>query len=134
MHDIFVEKQYLGKSLWKVERLSFGRLAPVIGLPCPNPNPLHPPRGSDWESPASAETLAIPAANFSIVLFGAYMRSLPLVLTCYPCFIMPFLATDYIPLPTTDLLSWIFDKPLYDEDKPVSLQLLRSSLLYRKHG
>ena len=26
-----------------------------------------------------------------------------------------------LPLPTTDLLSWIFDNPTYDQDKPVSV-------------
>lgn len=34
---------------------------------------------------------------------------------------MPFLAEEHIAIPTTDLLSWMFDKQTYDADKPVSI-------------
>ena len=34
---------------------------------------------------------------------------------------MIFEAERQLPLPTTDLLSWIFDNPTYDQDKPVSV-------------
>jgi hypothetical protein len=33
---------------------------------------------------------------------------------------MPFLAERKLPIPTKDLLSWTFDEPTYDVDKPVS--------------
>lgn len=33
---------------------------------------------------------------------------------------MPFLAETTVPIPTQDILSWIFDEPKYDLDKPVS--------------
>jgi hypothetical protein len=32
---------------------------------------------------------------------------------------MVFLATEHRDLPTKDLLSWIFDEPSYDPNKPV---------------
>jgi hypothetical protein len=32
---------------------------------------------------------------------------------------MVFLATEYRELPTKDLISWIFDEPNYDPNKPV---------------
>lgn len=32
---------------------------------------------------------------------------------------MPFLAEEHITIPSTDLLSWMFDKQTYDADKPV---------------
>jgi hypothetical protein len=34
---------------------------------------------------------------------------------------MPFLAEEHIDIPTTDLLSWMFDKQPYDTDKPVKV-------------
>jgi len=34
-------------------------------------------------------------------------------------YVMPFLAEEHIDIPTTDLLSWMFDKQRYDADKPV---------------
>jgi hypothetical protein len=34
---------------------------------------------------------------------------------------MPFLAETILPIPNKDILSWIFDEPQYDEDKPVSI-------------
>jgi 4-coumarate--CoA ligase len=33
---------------------------------------------------------------------------------------MPFLAQEHIPIPSQDLLSWMFDHPTYDVDEPVS--------------
>jgi hypothetical protein len=33
---------------------------------------------------------------------------------------MPFLAQEQIPIPSKDLLSWMFDEQKYDADKPVS--------------
>lgn len=36
---------------------------------------------------------------------------------------MPFLAEEHIDIPTTDLLSWMFDKQTYDVDKPVMMML-----------
>jgi hypothetical protein len=33
---------------------------------------------------------------------------------------MPFLAEEHIDIPTTDLLSWMFDEQTYDADKPVN--------------
>lgn len=33
---------------------------------------------------------------------------------------MPFLAEETIPIPNKDILSWTFDNPQYDQDKPVS--------------
>lgn len=30
-----------------------------------------------------------------------------------------FRPDEYLPLPTKDILSWIFDSPSYDQDKPV---------------
>jgi hypothetical protein len=32
---------------------------------------------------------------------------------------MPFLAEEHIVIPTTDLLSWMFDKQTYNADDPV---------------
>lgn len=32
---------------------------------------------------------------------------------------MPFLAQEHVNIPTKDLLSWMFDEPQYDLDKPV---------------
>jgi len=32
---------------------------------------------------------------------------------------MPFLAKQHTPIPELDLLSYFFDNPLYDLDKPV---------------
>lgn len=32
---------------------------------------------------------------------------------------MPFLAQEHVPIPTTDLLSWMLDSPKYDVDEPV---------------
>jgi hypothetical protein len=32
---------------------------------------------------------------------------------------MPFLAEQNLPIPNKDLLSWMFDEPGYDVDKPV---------------
>ena len=32
---------------------------------------------------------------------------------------MPILAKKHTPIPEQDLLSWFFDNPLYDLDKPV---------------
>jgi hypothetical protein len=32
---------------------------------------------------------------------------------------MPFLAEQKLPIPNKDLLSWMFDEPGYDVDKPV---------------
>ena len=37
---------------------------------------------------------------------------------------MPFLAERKLPIPNKDLLSWTFDEPHYDVDKPVSRELL----------
>ncbi|KAF1932209.1 4-coumarate-CoA ligase [Didymella exigua CBS 183.55] len=34
---------------------------------------------------------------------------------------MPFLAEEHIDIPTTDLLSWMFDRQTYDADKPVMM-------------
>ena len=34
---------------------------------------------------------------------------------------MPFLAEEHIDIPTTDLLSWMFDAQTYDADKAVML-------------
>lgn len=34
---------------------------------------------------------------------------------------MPFLAEEHIVIPSTDLLSWIFDAQTYDADKAVML-------------
>lgn len=36
---------------------------------------------------------------------------------------MPFLAEEHIEVPTTDLLSWMFDRQVYDADKPVMMLL-----------
>lgn len=33
---------------------------------------------------------------------------------------MPFLAQEHLPISNKDILSWIFDEPKYDLDKPVS--------------
>jgi hypothetical protein len=33
---------------------------------------------------------------------------------------MPFLAEQHLPIPNKDLLSWMFDDPGFDVDKPVS--------------
>jgi hypothetical protein len=32
---------------------------------------------------------------------------------------MPFLAEKHVPIPNKDLLSWMFDEPQFDQDKPV---------------
>lgn len=32
---------------------------------------------------------------------------------------MPFLAEKHIPIPSKDLLSWMFDEQKFDQDKPV---------------
>ena len=32
---------------------------------------------------------------------------------------MPFLAEEHIDIPSTDLLSWMFDQETYDANKPV---------------
>ncbi|KAH7405805.1 4-coumarate-CoA ligase [Phaeosphaeria sp. MPI-PUGE-AT-0046c] len=32
---------------------------------------------------------------------------------------MPFLAKEHIPIPTKDILSWMYDDPVYDQDTPV---------------
>lgn len=33
---------------------------------------------------------------------------------------MPFLAEKHVPIPNKDLLSWMYDEPKFDQDKPVS--------------
>jgi hypothetical protein len=33
-----------------------------------------------------------------------------------------FKAREHAPLPTTDILSWIFDNPTYDINKPVHIR------------
>ncbi|KAJ4374200.1 hypothetical protein N0V83_002941 [Neocucurbitaria cava] len=32
---------------------------------------------------------------------------------------MPFLAKEHVPIPTKDILSWMYDEPLYDQDRPI---------------
>jgi hypothetical protein len=36
---------------------------------------------------------------------------------------MPFLAEEHIDIPATDLLSWMFDRQTYDDEKPVMVLL-----------
>lgn len=47
---------------------------------------------------------------------------------------MPFLATEHVPIPTKDLLSWIFDEPDYDQDKPVSSLEDISTFMIKLHA
>ena len=48
-------------------------------------------------------------------IFTDDTRPFPPPLIC----VMPFLAEEHIDIPTTDLLSWMFDGQTYDADKPV---------------
>ncbi|KAF2104803.1 AMP-binding enzyme [Rhizodiscina lignyota] len=40
---------------------------------------------------------------------------------------MPVLASEHVPLPTTDLLTWMFDLPTYDKDKPIFIDAANTS-------
>jgi len=41
---------------------------------------------------------------------------------------MPFLAEEHITIPSTDLLSWMFDKQTYDAEKPVNIMTCHVTL------
>ena len=43
---------------------------------------------------------------------------------------MVFLAAESWELPTKDLLSWIFDEPSYDLDRPVKLPIFQCAGRY----
>ncbi|KAF2098907.1 4-coumarate-CoA ligase-like protein [Rhizodiscina lignyota] len=47
---------------------------------------------------------------------------------------MPFLAETHISIPNKDLLSWMFDDPSYDKDKPIYIDAANTSrtICYRK--
>jgi hypothetical protein len=40
---------------------------------------------------------------------------------------MPLLAKHHVPVPNTDLLSWMFDNPPYDEDMPIYIDAANPS-------
>jgi long-subunit acyl-CoA synthetase (AMP-forming) len=40
---------------------------------------------------------------------------------------MPFLAAEHLPIPTKDLLSWMFDDIKYDIDKPLYIDAANPS-------
>jgi hypothetical protein len=40
---------------------------------------------------------------------------------------MPLLAKHLVPVPNTDLLSWMFDNPPYDEDMPIYIDAANPS-------
>lgn len=46
---------------------------------------------------------------------------------------MPFLAEEHIEIPTTDLLSWMFDKQTYDAEKPVNTNVSTCEDLRAEH-
>lgn len=43
---------------------------------------------------------------------------------------MPFLTNEQPPIPTKDLMSWYFDEPQYDIDKPVYIDAANPSRAY----
>ncbi len=47
--------------------------------------------------------------------------------------VMPFLAEEHIDIPTTDLLSWMFDQQSYDADEPVNVLGLSSKNSFTEH-
>jgi len=46
-------------------------------------------------------------------------------LRCFILLIMPFLAKEQYPIPTTDIPSWSFDHVKYDEDEPIYIDALK---------
>ncbi|KAF2110040.1 putative AMP-binding enzyme [Lophiotrema nucula] len=40
---------------------------------------------------------------------------------------MPFLAQEHLPIPNKDILSWIYDEPTYDQDKPIYIDAYNPS-------
>jgi hypothetical protein len=62
-----------------------------------------------------AHLLALLAPSIGLKkLISAFLHSEEVIST------MPFLAKEYHPVPTKDLLSWTFDDLAYDWDDPVS--------------
>jgi len=43
---------------------------------------------------------------------------------------MPFLSNERPPIPTKDLMSWYFDDPTFDQDKPIYIDAADSSRCY----